>query len=78
MIQVKGSVSNGILKVIAVVDGQVVGYQRPIGKRTRTHEHTPTHTVEVIDALDVPSFMVERSASMRKAKRRARIFKHMK
>jgi hypothetical protein len=78
MIQVKGSVSNGILKVIAVVDGQVVGYQRPIGKRTtHTPAHVP-HTVEVLDALDVPTFMHERTVAMHKAKRRARLFKHMK
>lgn len=72
MMMVKGSVKNGVVKVIAVVDGRVVGYQKPV------QSNQPAVKVEPVvqqETLDVPDFMKERTKEMQKQKRMKRIFK---
>lgn len=68
---VKGKVENGIVKVIAVVEGRVIGYQRPL-RHTETPVETPIVHTQIKPSIDSPFIAIAQSHH-KQAKEEARV-----
>lgn len=75
MMIVKGKVENGVIKVIAVVEGKVVGYQKPLYTKEVTTEVPEVQPViEVKEEIDSPFIgMVNKKRQQDKQEEQARI-----